>query len=494
MKRATRQFYILVCCVLLGLLSALVLLLVMGDKVGQPLQVSLTYLPEGTGGLPQVELTFQGKAVPVLDALEASFEITPAVPGDFTWKDPTLIFSPAAHLESDTIYQVRLRGGLKLNGSGRSAYDPVTLYFRTRPARIAFLRREGQATNLWITGGTPGAGAGAAGGNGNGNNDGVARALTFETDRQVLDFTVSPGGESIIYSLAEPDNLEASLWLVKTNPGPGEKPRRLVSDTGVRATAPSWSPGGDIIAYERRLILGGGAVGQPQLWLIRSDGTSLAPLYGGSQRYGTGLNWAAGGSKAIFWEPARQALGIFDFSDEPAWKPLPGLIPQSFAVSPEGNAIVLARYDYSGPTQRQLLTYLTFQPESNSGGGKWEIASLPFSGEGIYNDYSPGWSPDGKLVAFVREEAGGAAATRASRIWLFEPGSSGKTWPLLSEIPANISLGRFQWSPDGQKLLYERFPSRLKTGSNESEIWEINRDGTANQKVVGEAFEARWVN
>jgi hypothetical protein len=464
--------------VVAGLLLVLAFLLVLGDKAGQPLSASLTYQPEGAGGLPQVSLTFHNKVVPVQAALEGSFEITPNIPGDFGWKDSTLLFSPAVRLESDTLYRVRVRGGLKLIGAGRSAYEQAEWSFRTRPARIAFLKKEGQAINLWITGGAPGGSE--------------AQALTFETRRQVLDFTVSPGGERLIYSLSEPDGLEASLWLVKTAPSPGEQPRRLLYEPAIRATAPRWSPGGDVLAYERRLVLGGGAFSQPQLWLIQPDGTSLAPLYGGSERYGTGLNWATGGSKAFFWEPNRKALGIFNFGDEPAWKPLPGVIPQSFSVSPDGRAVILARYDYSGPTQRQFLDYLTLKTDKNLPGGEWQVADLPFINQGEYNAYSPGWSPKGKLAAFLRESTG-PGPDRETRVWLFEP-ESGKTWPLVADLPGETSQGGYQWSPDGQKILYEQFPSsRLKAGSKESEIWEISYDGTAKQKIASGAFGAKWV-
>lgn len=455
-----------------GLLICVVLLLLVGDRAGQPLVGSLTFQPEGPGGLPQISLAFQEKSQPVRAAAEAAFEITPDVPGDFSWQGSTLVFSPADRLESDTIYTVRLRGGLPLNGGGRSAYAGLNWSFQTRPARIAFLKKEGQAVNLWIGGAESGA---------------QAYPLTFETARQVLDFTVSPGGERVVYSLAEPGGLEVSLWLVKTNPSPGERPRRLLQETGIRATAPRWSPGGDLIAYERRLLLGGGAFTQPQIWLIKPDGTSLAPLYGGSEHYGTGLNWASGGSKAFFWEPNKQALAIFNFADEPAWVNLAGVIPQKFSVSPDGRTILIARYDYTGPTQTEILTSLAYQKVAPNDPGQWVVKALPFSNQPGFNDSSPRWSPDGKLAAFLRKDI----HLGASQIWFYEP-ASGKTWPATLALPGNTNPGDFEWSPDGQKLLFDT--TSYNGQEQATEIWEIARAGSASRLVVNEGFGAKWIN
>lgn len=480
MIKTTRQFYVLVAATITALLLGAVVLLGIGDRVGQPLKVSMTFQPEGPTGVPQVLLTFQDGKKPVQAVAEAAFEISPAVAGDFSWQGATLVFTPAGRLQSDTTYRVRLRGGLQLNDAGRSAYAGLEYTFHTRLARVAFLKKEGQAVNLWISE----------------ESGDQARPLTAETNRQVTDFTVSPGGERIVYSLAEADGYQASLWLVKTDPQPGDQPRRLVEEKGIRATAPRWSPGGDLIAYERRLFVGGGAFTQPQLWLIKSDGTSLAPLYGGSERYGGNLSWAAGGSRAFFWEPTRQAVGIFNVGDEPVWKTLPGVIPQDFAVSPDGRAVIMARYDYSGATQKEVLNSLDYRKNGGGATGEWEFSTLGFSNRLGTNDSSPEWSPDGKLVAFLRQGAG-PGPNSPDQIWLYEPASE-KTWPLTPESADSSVSNGFQWSPDGQKILFEHLSSANRPAGNtvnkdESSIWVINTDGSAVRLVVKGGFGAKWV-
>ena len=478
--KTTRQFYVIAGGILATLGFALAFLLVSGDKAGQPLAADLRYLAEGPAGLPQIELSFQGKAQPAQAAVEAAFTLDPATPGDFSWKDTTLIFMPAAPLRSDTAYRVRLRGGLKLQDGGRSDYRALEWTFQTRPNRVAFLKREGTAVNLWLQA--------VAGGRE------TARPLTFETNRQVMDFTISPGGERIVYSLAEPDGSEASLWLVKTNPSPGEPPRQLLYERGIRATEPQWSPGGDIIAYERRLVLNGGDLSPSQLWLIQPDGTSLAPLYSGADRVGTTLTWAAGGSKAFFWEPDRQSLGIFNFTGEPVWQPLPGVIPQDFTVSPDGKKVVLTRYDYSGASQRQLLIYLTQAGSKDQPSKESQVANLPVAPPDGYSDYFPEWSPDGKYVAFLRQNSA-AGPQKESRLWLFEV-ETGRNWPLdLGEAALpGTTLGAYQWAPDSRKILFEVYPTGWKTGNKPTNIWEITLNGGTCSLIAENVFSGKWVN
>lgn len=276
--KTNRQFYSLIIGLVTVLAGAVGLLLVAGDGVGQSLRAQLEYLPEGAGGLPQIGLTFEGNKLPERAAVEAAFEVRPNLSGDFSWNGATLLFTPAVALPGNTEYVVRLRGGLKLVNGGRLSYGQTVWSFRTRPTRIAFLRHEGQAINLWL----------------DEQNGQPPRRLTTETERQVMDYTISPGGERVVYSLQEANGQEAGLWLVQVS---GGQPRKLVYATNIKATAPRWSPGGDLIAYERRLVFNGGGFSPAQLWLVRPDGTSLPPLYGGAERTGVGVAWTGWGEK-----------------------------------------------------------------------------------------------------------------------------------------------------------------------------------------------------
>lgn len=462
---------------------ALGLVIMIGDAGGQPLEARFEFLPEGPSGFPQLAITFQAQQIPDRASAETTFEVTPNLVGDFGWKDSTMIFSPSTQLASDTDYQVRLRGGLKLTGGGRLDYKQTTWTFHTRPSRIAYLKKEGQAVNIWLE-------------EGNGTPD---HPLTFETARKVLDFSFSPGGDRLVYSLEE-TNLDAGLWLIRVpnvgGPfGPDYQkaltPTKLVLEPKVRATVARWSPGGDLIGFERRLIFKGGDFGAAQLWLIKADGTSLPPLYGGYQQYGYNLQWAAGGDKAFFWEPRLEAVGIFNFTGEPKWKPLKGMVFAGLAPSPDGQEVIVASYDYSGPFQKQMLLRLSLIKTKTE--GDWEPAArqLPVA-EGFSNLF-PVWSPDGRRLAFLRQEVGRKAEVK-SRIWIFDP-QSGNAWPLLKsdEVFKNQSHNSFTWSPDGQKILFENSKIGALQKDEGTELWEVNSDGSQLHRLVSGGFSPKWV-
>jgi len=478
MLKTTRHFYILSAIFGFSLVVILAVVLLTGDASGQPLRAKLEYLLEGNSGLPQIALTFDKSSLPERNAAEAAFEITPALPGDISWNDTTLLFTPSTPLLSDSDYQVRLRGGLKLLSGKRLEYNGANWVFHTRPARIVYLKQAGKAVNLWVD-----------------NRDGTEpRPLTFETDRRILDFTVSPGGERLVYSLEEPDLLTAGLWLIKLDQAGGEKPLQLVFERKIKATAPRWSPSGDLIAYERRITFDKGGFSPAQLWLVKADGTSLPPLYGGTQRAGVYLNWTRGGDQVFFWEPLREAVGIFNFAGEPIWKTLAGLKPSSLTVSPDGREIILAVYDYSGAQEKQILLHLSLKKgeDKSKMASSWEKSPFQLATPNGFNDYSPAWSPDGRFISFIREEAV-TNNKRNSRVWLFDT-QNGKTQPLIEDeqFGVNQSQGAYQWSDDSQQLLFELYPNNGQA-KQATEIWEVGSDGKTPQLLIKGGMSPKWV-
>lgn len=479
MLRTTRQFYIALGSLVLVLGLALGVVLVMGDSAGQPLKASMSYLPEGAGGLPQVAIHFEPGSLPERSAAETALELalanqngltTTPIAGDFSWDSSTLLFTPTSRLLPNTFYHLRLKGGLKLAKGGRLSYDPAEWDFRTQPARLLYLKRQGKAVNLWLE--EPG-------------NE--PRQLTFETERQVLEYSLSPGGQRLVYSLQETNALAAGLWLGNLADPQPSQPVKLVGEKNVRASAPRWSPGGDLIAYERRLVFDSGGFSPAQLWLIKPDGTSLAPLYGGADRVGVNLAWVQGGGQAFFWEPRKQALGLFNFAGEPEWNALPKLQPSSLAPSPDGKEIIIARYDFSGAEEKQVLWRLT-RPDKTK---PWQPSpQQPVTPSG-YNDRDPVWSPDGRLVAFTRQGSA-TGPDRTSRLWIFDT-QTGQTQPLLelAQAAAGFNYGGLNWSSDGQKVFFERYPAGVRSGTAQSEIWEASAGGQNLRRLVSGAFGAQ---
>ena len=94
--------------------------------------------------------------------------------------------------------------------------------------------------------------------------------------------------------------------------------------------------------------------------------------------------------------------------------------------------------------------------------GQDEPRQLTF---GDRNDGGPQWSPDGKWIAFTRQE------NDKSQIWMM-PLDGGESFPLTK---AEFGASRPRWSPDGRFILYQSFIPRH---SISGEIpWTYERPG-----------------
>ncbi|HSL69623.1 MAG TPA: hypothetical protein VK864_05235, partial [Longimicrobiales bacterium] len=58
-----------------------------------------------------------------------------------------------------------------------------------------------------------------------------------------------------------------------------------------------------------------------------------------------------------------------------------------------------------------------------------------------------GWSPDGRRVAVVRQQANAATS-----IWIVDP-ESAQPYTLLTDLPAGPRIRGIAWTPDGKALI-----------------------------------------
>ena len=114
------------------------------------------------------------------------------------------------------------------------------------------------------------------------------------TEKDLFDFVwvgdpqVSPDGSSVAFVKvtvnAKKDGYDTSIWNVSTNGN--EEPRRLTS--GIRDSAPRWSPDGKFLAFVRAGEVPGPA-SAPQIYLL--------PMSGGEAFQLTNLPRGAGGAQ-----------------------------------------------------------------------------------------------------------------------------------------------------------------------------------------------------
>jgi len=231
---------------------------------------------------------------------------------------------------SGDIYSIQPDGtGLTLLTPPEDGLGGLVPIWSPDGARIAFLSHEGGVTAIYVM---------------NRDGTGLAQVVTKQ-DGVCCDHDWSPDGGRLAFS--DDAGGGAGIFVVDAT---GANLTRLTDDPAADR-APTWSPDGTQIAFERYA----GEFGGPELYRIDVDGTNEVQLTTNPESDG-----------------------------EPAW-------------SPDGSRIAFRRgYEEGGESYSAIYT---MAPDGSD--------LLNVSG-GPGNDEQPVWSPDGTRIAFVGERAGNA--------------------------------------------------------------------------------------
>src|SRR5262245_5895502 len=267
----------------------------------------------------------------------------------------------------------------------------------------------------------------------------------------VSDPQVSPDGRLVAYVVSEIDReggkTNSSLWLV---PVSGGEPKRLTTTPGTN-NHPRWSPDGMTIAFVSNR--GGSA----QVWLL--------PIDGGEPRALTKLPIDVSGPT---WSPKGDRIA---FTAEV----YPGQTPEQTAAKEKEkesakskvriyDRLMIRHWNAWDEGKRSHL----FVADARAGEAKDLTPRLegntppaPFGGS---SDYA--WSPDGQELAFTAEPLKDAAWSTNTDIWVV---------PVAGGEARNITEGNKgadaqpSYSPDGQLLAY----LRQERAGFESDAWVL---------------------
>jgi TolB protein len=255
----------------------------------------------------------------------------------------------------------------------------------------------------------------------------------------------TPAGNSRLIAFSTGDS---KLYLMRAD---SSRLTKLASN----ASAPSWSPDGKRIAFDRTSA---------------TQGMTLLTLRGRRLR-------------ALTSHPSAT------YDDVPSFAPDGKQI--AFMRQRSGGEAAIYLVTTTGKHLRRLAT--GSDPSWSPGGGKlvYSLQSRLFvigaNGRGKHAltsgsdpDVMPAWSPDGKRIAFVRKRTGNYD------VWLVS--ADGKHERRLTTDPGQ-DLNP-SWSPDGHKLL---FASQQSGG--QFDIYLMNVDGSHQRrltKLAGDEFNPAW--
>jgi Tol biopolymer transport system component len=202
----------------------------------------------------------------------------------------------------------------------------------------------------------------------------------------------SPDGRLIAFSRdSGPTQAYQSLWVVAAA---GGKPHRI---TDCRASCadiqPVWSPDGHLIAFQR----GGRANGATGLYTVRPDGSHLTRI---ASTWGQ-PEWSPDGRRIAFdYGPDSIAVANADGSHlQVLLAGHRGGGPGAPAWSPDGRQLVFA----NTPRVHGGFSYEVWTMNAD-GSGTQRLYRSPCC---VFQYASPIWSPNGRMIAFAANSAGG---------------------------------------------------------------------------------------
>lgn len=429
------RFDRLVALLAVAVLAAIALLLWRGDQVGiGVLTTSPAAAATGVSPRAQIGVRFDQ---PIASAPETvTIELDPPAPGTVFLNGDQLRFTPAAPLAPDTTYTVRLAAGLR-STQGRTLAAPVEWQFRTGATQLVYSTAVDGVEQLFVVAPplTPPP------------TDALPAPvpLTAAPDG-VWDFAVAPTGGAVAFAALTPTD-GSDLWQVAA----GSAPALLQACANAFCSTPAWSPDGRLLAFSQRNAseFGAAAISPPRLYLRDMASGETAPIFADGQRLGFDARWSADGAWITYISPDFVGLGVYNLeSGADAFYPTSTGEPGVW--HPTAPVFLMTELRQVGET---YVVHLFLVDPVNG------VRTNLSGEESLVEDGAPAWSPDGRWIAFRRNELDGPGRTLGKQLWLMPaPGVDGAARALTAD--AGLDYGAPAWSPDGRRLAYHRFPLR----------------------------------
>lgn len=444
------------------LLTLILLILgVLGTLVLSPKVTSFT--PEKGSQVPAavpIELSFSQSMQ--TSSVEDKLIIEPSIPGQYTWNQDKLIFTPDQLWPAGTSIQITLPAGVRSsNWPGLPTLQNFSTTFTIAEPQVAYLYPANGVADLYVLGpegDLPEKLTSIQGG--------ISSYSSTRDGRQI--YLATNGGE--IYRL---ERFTGVVTLVD-------------SCTAAACSDPNVSPDGRYLAYVRVSENQAGPRALPQVWLQPLPDGDAQPV-DSSALSTQSPHWSSNGWLAYYDEIA-QLYQLFNpvtgekhgFSNQTGEAGDWSVDGRSF-IAPEIFLIPNAYVDSTGNLEPMPTSHL-LQMNIDS------RQAIDLTQEDVLEDSNPAVSPSGNMIAFSRKYLDPARWTPGRQLWLMNADGTQRNQLTNSPFHNHYSM---DWKPDGKQLVFVR--SNQTSLSEPVEIWQINVDGSSATRLIIGGFAPRWI-
>lgn len=397
-------------------------------------------------------------------SVETRFNVEPAILGETSWEGHSLIYRPMENWPVGQDISVRLAPGarstrfLPLLGS-------LDWTFRVGEPRLAYLWPSGGPSELYLLDLTT-----------------QKRSRLTETEAGVIDYSVGPGGISVIYTAIRGDG-SSEIRLIDLAVRSDEILHEC--DSAARCQAPAISPDGQLLAFEQfeweSSAAGRQVPGSRQVWLISLVGEAEPTRVQPEGQVANSPAWSPDGI-LTFYNESLSAVAFLEPEGLTALNMVPNGLGLLGSWSPDGDYLILPEIVFPNEVEPEGADFFSHLYRIEAATLDIEDLSL-----GTVEDASPVYSPNGDWIAFGRKFLD-ERWTPGRQVWIMKADGS-QPRPITDD--PDFSHASLTWNPDSTRIAYMRLS---QADPNEMpEIWMTNLEGEPDEFLVEGGYLPQWI-